>query len=42
MGEQILAMREEVHENTDAVRALTEVILRLVDRFEDAEGRPPV
>lgn len=39
VGDQLLAMRKELHENTDAVRAQTEAILKLVDRFEAWEGR---
>lgn len=42
LGDEVIAMRREVHENTDAVKAQTEAILRLVDRFEEWDGRPPV
>lgn len=35
-------MRQEIHEPRGAVDAQTQAILRLVDRFEDPEGRPPV
>lgn len=42
MGEQIVAMRKELHECTDAVKAQTQAIFKLVDRFEDPDGRPPV
>jgi hypothetical protein len=42
LGDEMIAMRREVHENTNAVKAQTEAILRLVDRFEEWDGRPPV
>jgi hypothetical protein len=42
LADQVVAMRKELHENTGAVKAQTEAILKLVDRFEDPEGRPPV
>jgi hypothetical protein len=35
-------MRAEIHELKGAVDAQTEAIMRLVDRFEDPQGRPPV
>ena len=41
MGEQIVAMRKELHECTDAVKAQTQAIFRLVDRFEDPDGQTP-
>jgi len=42
MGDEIIAMRGEIHELKGAVDAQTEAIMKLVDRFEDPEGRPPV
>jgi hypothetical protein len=42
MSDEIVAMRGEIHELKDAVNAQTEAIMRLVDRFEDTGGRPPV
>jgi hypothetical protein len=42
MGEELLATRQEIHELKNAVNAQTDAILRLVDRFEDPDGRPPV
>jgi molecular chaperone GrpE (heat shock protein) len=39
VGDQLLAMRKELHENTEAVKAQTEAILKLVDRVEILEGR---
>ena len=41
MGDEIIAMRGEIHELKDAVDAQTAAILKLVDRFEDPQGRPP-
>lgn len=42
LGDEVIAMRGEVHELKDAVDAQTQAIMKLVDRFEDPEGRPPV
>jgi chromosome segregation ATPase len=42
MGDEIIAMRGEIHDLKSAVDAQTKAILRLVDRFEDTDGRPPV
>jgi predicted nuclease with TOPRIM domain len=42
MGDEVIAMRGEIHELKGAVDAQTEAIMKLVDRFEDPEGRPPV
>lgn len=42
LGDEILAMRGEIHELKSAVDAQTKAILRLVDRFEETDGRPPV
>ena len=42
LGAEIIAMREDLHELKAAVDAQTEAILRLVDRFEGTDGRPPV
>ena len=42
LGEQLKFLHNQVHENTAAVKAQTEAILRLVDRFEGTDGRPPV
>jgi hypothetical protein len=36
------AVGDEVGELKSAVNAETKAILRLVDRFEEADGRPPV
>lgn len=35
-------LAERVLANTEEVKAQTQAILRLVDRFEEAGGRPPV
>jgi hypothetical protein len=35
-------MGERIEANTEEVRAQTQAIIKLVDRFEDPEGRPPV
>lgn len=40
MGDEIIAMRGELHELKGAVDAQTEAIMKLVDRFEGPEGRP--
>ena len=37
----LLEMKRELHDNSDAVKSQTEAILRLVDRFEEWDGRPP-
>jgi chemotaxis protein histidine kinase CheA len=42
LGDEIIAMRGEIRELKGAVDAQTEAIMKLVDRFEDPEGRPPV
>ncbi|HTR75719.1 MAG TPA: hypothetical protein VMH33_10760 [Solirubrobacterales bacterium] len=42
LGERIDAMAERIDANTEAVRDQTEAIFRLIDRFEDADGSPPV
>jgi RNA binding exosome subunit len=42
MGDEMIAMRGEIHELKGAVDAQTEAIMKLVDRFEDSGGRPPV
>jgi hypothetical protein len=42
MGEQLKLLHEEVQDSKVAVEAQTEAILRLVDRFEESDGRPPV
>jgi hypothetical protein len=43
--EELIAVRKELTltriELTDAVNANTEAILRLIDRFDQWEGRPP-
>lgn len=39
MSDEIVGLRREVHDLTDAVSAQTEAILRLVDRFEEFGGR---
>lgn len=39
--EELRALRREVHEGTDAINALTEAVLKLIDRFDEWEGRPP-
>jgi hypothetical protein len=41
LAEQVIGMREEIHELKDAVDAQTDAILKLVDRFDEFEGRPP-
>jgi hypothetical protein len=38
---ELRAVRREVHDLVDAVNANTEAILRLIDRFDEWEGRPP-
>jgi len=42
MGDEIIAMRGEIHELKGAVDAQTDAIMKLLDRFEDPGGRPPV
>jgi hypothetical protein len=39
--DELRAMRREVHDLKDAVNANTEAILKLIDRFDQWEGRPP-
>jgi hypothetical protein len=39
--EELRAMRRDVRDLTDAVNANTEAILKLIDRFDEWEGRPP-
>jgi hypothetical protein len=39
--DELRAVGREVHDVVDAVNASTEAILRLIDRFDDWEGRPP-
>jgi hypothetical protein len=38
---EVVGMRTEVHESTDSVKAQTQAIFRLVDRFDEFEGRRP-
>jgi RNA binding exosome subunit len=42
MGDEMIAMRGEIHELKDAVDAQTDAVMKLLDRFEDPGGRPPV
>ncbi len=42
LGTTLEALGTETHELKASVDAQTEAILRLVDRFEDADGQPPV
>jgi chromosome segregation ATPase len=42
LGATLELMGERIAANTEEVKAQTEAILKLVDRFEDPEGRPPV
>ena len=39
--DELRALRREVRDLTDAVNANTEAILKLIDRFDQREGRPP-
>jgi hypothetical protein len=39
--DELRAVRGEVHDLIDAVKANTEAILKLIDRFDEWEGRPP-
>lgn len=39
--DELRALRREVRDLTDAVNANTEAILRLIDRFDEWEARPP-
>jgi hypothetical protein len=41
MIDELRAVRREVREATDAVSAGTEAIFKLIDRFDEFEGRPP-
>jgi chromosome segregation ATPase len=42
LGTTLKHMGEQIDANTEEVRAQTQAILKLVDRFEDTNGRPPV
>jgi hypothetical protein len=42
LGATMELVGDELQELKDAVRAQTAAIMKLVDRFEDSEGRPPV
>jgi hypothetical protein len=39
--DELRAVRGGVHDLIDAVKANTEAILKLIDRFDECEGRPP-
>lgn len=39
--DELRAIRRELNDLTDAVNANTEAILKLIDRFDQWEGRPP-
>jgi hypothetical protein len=39
--DELRALRREVRDLTDAVNANTEAILKLIDRFDEWEARPP-
>jgi chromosome segregation ATPase len=39
--EELRGLRREVNDLKDAVNANTEAILKLIDRFDEWEGRPP-
>jgi chromosome segregation ATPase len=39
--DELRGLRREVRDVTDAVNANTEAILKLIDRFDQWEGRPP-
>jgi hypothetical protein len=41
MTREIVGMRTEVHECTDSVKSQTEGLFRLIDRFDEFEGRRP-
>lgn len=42
LGVTLELMGERIEANTEEVKAQTDAIMRLVDRFEGSEGRPPV
>lgn len=42
VGDELIAMRGEIHELKGAVDAQTNAIMKLLDRFQDPGGRPPV
>jgi chromosome segregation ATPase len=42
LGATLERMGERIDRNTEEVKAQTQAILRLVDRFEDMNGKPPV
>jgi chromosome segregation ATPase len=42
LGPTLELTSERIVTNTEEVKAQTAAILKLVDRFEDLEGRPPV
>jgi hypothetical protein len=42
MGDEIIALRGEIHDLKDAVAAQTQAIMRLVDCFEGNGPQPPV
>jgi hypothetical protein len=39
--DELRAIRRDVNDLTDAVNANTEAVLKLIDRFDQWEGRPP-
>jgi hypothetical protein len=39
--EELKGIRRELNDLTDAVNANTEAVLKLIDRFDEWEGRPP-
>lgn len=39
--DELRALGRQVHDLTDAVNANTKAILKLIDRFDEWEGRPP-
>jgi hypothetical protein len=39
--EELRGIRRELNDLTDAVNANTEAVLKLIDRFDHFEGRPP-
>jgi hypothetical protein len=41
LTKEVVGMRTEVHESTDSVKSQTEGIFRLIDRFDEFEGRRP-
>jgi hypothetical protein len=42
LGATLERMGDQIDHNTEEVKAQTQAILRLVDRFEDKNGKPPV